>query len=132
MRLGRFGPQETIWAAIGVLRAWIGCHGCRGRSIPTGRTSNVREERLALRLGGGADKIQLPERVASSIAHRLRARESDLERARDRSSVRLLNRQRALQAKIDRGYDDYLDGLVSDTLWARNRVSGNRARDCHG
>ena len=25
--LGRFGPQETIWAAVGVLRAWIGLYG---------------------------------------------------------------------------------------------------------
>ena len=25
--LGRFGAQETIWAAVGVLRAWIGCYG---------------------------------------------------------------------------------------------------------
>jgi transposase len=25
--LGRFGAQETIWAAVGVLRAWIACYG---------------------------------------------------------------------------------------------------------
>jgi hypothetical protein len=24
---GRFGAQETIWAAVGVLRDWIGCYG---------------------------------------------------------------------------------------------------------
>jgi site-specific DNA recombinase len=33
--------------------------------------------------------------------------------------VRLLERQRALQAKIDRGYDDYVEGRISDALWAR-------------
>jgi hypothetical protein len=33
--------------------------------------------------------------------------------------VRLLDRQRALQTKIDRGYDDYVEGRISDTLWAR-------------
>jgi transposase len=25
--LGRFGPQETIWAAVGIVRAWIGRYG---------------------------------------------------------------------------------------------------------
>jgi hypothetical protein len=49
----------------------------------------------------------------------LRASKADLEQARERSSARLLERQRALQAKIDRGYDDYLEGRISDTLWAR-------------
>ena len=27
--------------------------------------------------------------------------------------------QRALQAKIDRGYDDYVEGRTPDALWAR-------------
>src|SRR5215210_2293635 len=25
--LGRFGPQETLWAAVGIVRAWIGRYG---------------------------------------------------------------------------------------------------------
>jgi hypothetical protein len=62
----------------------------------------IREERLAQRLGVVVDKMQLPERVANAITARLHASEAELEQARSRSSVRLLQRQRALQAKIDR------------------------------
>jgi hypothetical protein len=74
---------------------------------------------LADLLRGVVDKIQLPEQVAQSITHRLRTSQADLERARERTSGQLLDRQRALQAKIDRGYDDYLEGRISDALWAR-------------
>ena len=31
----------------------------------------------------------------------------------------LLDRQRALQARIDRGYDDYVERRISEALWAR-------------
>jgi len=86
-----------------------------------GRCGNayIREEHLADLLRGVVDKIQLRERVAESIRHRLRASQADLERARERASARLLDRQRALQAKIDRGYDDYVEGRISDALWRR-------------
>ncbi len=86
-----------------------------------GRCGNayIREEQLADLLRGVVDKIQLPGRVAELITHRLRASQADLERARERTSVRLLDRQRALQAKIDRGYDDYVEGRISDALWRR-------------
>jgi site-specific DNA recombinase len=79
----------------------------------------IREERLAQLLGGVVDKMQLPERVAKAITVRLHASQAELEQARGRSSARLLERQRALQAKIDRGYDDYVEGRISDALWAR-------------
>jgi site-specific DNA recombinase len=86
-----------------------------------GRCGNayIREERLAQLLGGAVDQIQLPERVAKAITVRLHASQAELEQARRRSSTRLLERQRALQAKIDRGYDGYVDGRISDALWGR-------------
>jgi site-specific DNA recombinase len=86
-----------------------------------GRCGNayIREERLAQLLGGVVDKMQLPERVAKAITARLHASQAELEQARGRSSARLLERQRALQAKIDRGYDDYVEGRISNALWAR-------------
>ncbi len=86
-----------------------------------GRCGNayVREERLAQVLGGTVDKIHLPERVASVITARLLASQAEFEQARRRSSHALLDRQRALQAKIDRRYDDYVEGRISDALWAR-------------
>ena len=86
-----------------------------------GRCGNayIREERLADLLRGIVDKVQLPEQVTDSIAARLRTSQADLERARDRSSARLLDRQRALQARIDRGYDDYVERRISEALRAR-------------
>ena len=36
--LCRMGEQETIWAAVGVLTAWMEKYGCRGRSIRIGKT----------------------------------------------------------------------------------------------
>ncbi len=45
---------------------------------------------------------RLSERVANAITARLHASQAELEQARGRSSARLLERQRALQAKIDR------------------------------
>jgi DNA invertase Pin-like site-specific DNA recombinase len=86
-----------------------------------GRWGNayIREEQLAELLGGVVNKIQLPERVANVITARLHASQADLEQARSRSSARLLDRQRTLQAKIDRGYDDYVEHRISDALWAR-------------
>ncbi len=86
-----------------------------------GRCGNayIREEQLAQLLGGVVDKIQLPERVATAVTARLRASQAELEQARGRSLARLLDRRRALQAKIDRGYDDYVEGRISDALWAQ-------------
>ena len=86
-----------------------------------GRCGNAysREEHLVDLLRGVVDKIQLPERVAESITHRLRASQAELELARERTSGQLIDRQRALQAKIDRGYDDNVEGRISDALWTR-------------
>ena len=86
-----------------------------------GRCGNayIREERLAELLRGVVDRIQLPANVADSIMRRLHASQADLEQARERSSGRLVERQRALQAKIDRGYDDYVEARISDALWRR-------------
>jgi site-specific DNA recombinase len=83
-----------------------------------GRCGNfyIREEQLAQLLGGVVDKFQLPERIAKAITGRLHASQAELEQARGRSSARLLDRQRALQAKIDRGYDDYVERRISDAL----------------
>jgi hypothetical protein len=68
-----------------------------------GRCGNayIREERLAHLLGVVVDRIQLPERVARAITRRLHISQAELEQVRGRSSARLLDRQRALQAKID-------------------------------
>ena len=40
-------------------------------------------------------------------------------RFRFRSLAQLTQRRRAVQAKLDRGYDDYLEGRISEVFWRR-------------
>jgi hypothetical protein len=63
---------------------------------------------------------------------RLHASQAELEQARGRPSACLLDCQRALQAKIDREYDDYVEGRISDALWARKSAEWKAARDRNG
>jgi site-specific DNA recombinase len=93
-----------------------------------GRCGNayIREERLAQLLGGVVNTIQLRERIAKAITVRFHASQAELEQIRSRSSARLHDHQRALQAKIDRGYHDYVEGRIYEALWARNPSNGKR------
>ena len=42
-----------------------------------------------------------------------------LENTRRESVAHLTQRRQAIQTKLDRGYEDYLEGRISDTLWTR-------------
>jgi hypothetical protein len=47
-------------------------------------------------------------------------------RQRDQESLALLTqRRRSVQAKLDRGYDDYLERRISDGFCTRKAESGN-------
>jgi hypothetical protein len=52
--------------------------------------------------------------VADSIAQHLRGSQTETERARQRFVSKLAHRKRAVQAKLDCGYDDYLEGRISE------------------
>jgi hypothetical protein len=86
-----------------------------------GRCGNeyIREERLADLLGGVVQRIQIPGDVADSIAEHLRDGQTETEQARQRSVSQLTQRQRAVQVKLDRGYEDYLEGRISESFWTR-------------
>ena len=86
-----------------------------------GRCGNeyIREERLADLLGGVVQRIQIPGDVADSIAEHLRDGQTETEQARQRSVSQLAQRQRAVQVKLDRGYEDYLEGRISESFWTR-------------
>jgi site-specific DNA recombinase len=75
----------------------------------------VREELL----GGVVKRIQIPADLADWIAEGLRESEGDVERTRHESLARATDRRRRAQAKLDRGYDDYLEGRISKEFWAR-------------
>ena len=104
-----------ISGATGRKCTYYRCTAFRGRC----GSAYSREERLAQLLGILVDKIQLPQRVAHAIMRRLHASQAELGQAPGRPSACLLDCQRALQAKIDREYDDYVEGRISDALWAR-------------
>jgi hypothetical protein len=64
-------------------------------------------------LSGGASLL------ADSIAEHLRDGQMETEQARQRSVSQLAQRQRAIQVKLDRGYEDYLEGRISESFWTR-------------
>ncbi len=91
---------------------------CTGFHGPCGN-EYIREERLADLLGGVVQRIQIPGDVADWIADHLRDSQTETEQARQRSVSQLAQRLRAVQAKLDRGYEDYLESRISEGFWTR-------------
>ena len=83
------------------------------------RARRVRNVLLADLLGAVMAQIQIPSKIADWIAAGVRESQSDLEIARQQSLTQLTQRRRAVQAKLDRGYDDYLEGRISEVFWRR-------------
>ena len=91
------------------------CTGFRGRCGNT----YIREEPLAGLLGGLIERIQIPADLADWIAEGLRDTQGEAERIRRESAATLTRRRRGVQSKLDRSYDDYLDGRISEAFWTR-------------
>ncbi len=91
------------------------CTGFRGAC----GNSYIREEQLAGLLGTVVEQIQIPPDVADWIADDLRESQGALEQTRQASLARLAQRRHGVQAKLDRGYDDYLEGQISEGFWTR-------------
>jgi site-specific DNA recombinase len=101
------------------------CTGFKGRC----GNAYVREEILADLLGDVVERIEIPADVADWIAAGLRECQDDLEQSRQDSLARLTQRRRGVQAKLDRGYDDYLEGRISEDFWRRSRAGIGRGED---
>ena len=80
----------------------------------------VREERLADLLGGTIAPIQITAEIAAGIAEALRAGEGEVQHRRTEAIHQLEQRRRAVTGKLDRGYEDFVSGAISDELWRRN------------
>ena len=91
------------------------CTGFRG----TCGNAYIREERLADLLGEVVQRIQISPKLAQWIAEGLSDTQTTLENTRRQSVAHLTKRRQAIQTKLDRGYEDYLEERISDTLWAR-------------
>ena len=81
--------------------------------------------------------IQISSEVADDIAQAIRSSGQDAKRQRVEALRQLDQRRRAITSKLDRGYEDLLDGRISDDFWARKSkawkaelavVDGERAR----
>ncbi|MGH7554588.1 MAG: recombinase family protein [Longimicrobiales bacterium] len=91
------------------------CTGFHGRC----GNSYIREEQLADLLGGVLERIRVPSEVADWVCEGLRESEGSLEQTRRESLGRLGQRRHSAQSKLDRGYDDYLEGRISEGFWTR-------------
>jgi site-specific DNA recombinase len=55
----------------------------------------------------------------------LRVGQDDLETQRQQSLATLQHRRRAVQAKLDRSYDDHLEGRITEEFWSRKSAEWN-------
>jgi site-specific DNA recombinase len=81
--------------------------------------SYIREERLADLLGGVIQPIQITDDIAEQIATALRATDDEAERRLACDLRQLEQRRRTVAAKLDRGYEDFVSGRISEDFWTR-------------
>ena len=91
------------------------CTGFKGRCGNTW----IREEDLSQLFADVVRRIEITAEVADWIAEALRESQDDKERFHRGAVLRLQQQYIAVQAKIDRAYEDRLAGRVSDDLWQR-------------
>ena len=91
------------------------CTGYRGRC----GNAYIREERLADLLSEVIERIQIPADLADWIAEGVRDSQGEAEQLRREAVTTLTQRRRGVQARLDRGYDDYFEGRISEVFWAR-------------
>src|SRR5207249_8997361 len=91
---------------------------CTGFHGPCGNTY-IREERLAGLLGGVIQPIQITAEIAEGIAKHLRATDAQAEWRRASDLRQLDQRRKAAATKLDRGYDDFVSGRISEDFWTR-------------
>jgi site-specific DNA recombinase len=79
----------------------------------------MREERLADLLGGLITPMQISEEIAESIAQALQTTERDAEGRRIEALSQAEQRRRVVVSKLDRGYENFLEGRISEAFWTR-------------
>jgi site-specific DNA recombinase len=89
------------------------CTGGRG----AGGNTYVREEELSRLFADVVKRVQIPVDVADWIAEALRESQDDKERFHRTAVMQLQQQYLAVQAKLDKGYDDRLVGRITDELW---------------
>ncbi len=93
-------------------------HHCTGGRGTCGN-SYVREEELSSLFADAVKRVQVPADVADWIAEALRESQDDKERFHRTAVLQFQQQYMAVQAKLDRAYEDRLAGSLGDELWAR-------------
>ena len=89
-----------------------GYHGACGNTY-------MREERLSVLLGTLLTPLTITPAIAEDIATALRVSDTDGQRQRLDALTQVEQRHHAVTVKLDRGYEDYVSGRISDEFWAR-------------
>jgi site-specific DNA recombinase len=91
---------------------------CTGGRGPCGN-SYVREEDLSRLFADAVRRVQVPAHVADWIAEALRDSQADKEQFHRTALMHLQQQYLAVQARLDRAYDDQIAGRISEELWRR-------------
>ncbi len=81
--------------------------------------SYMRQEQLAELLGDVIRPIQITSEIAEDIATALRGIDREADDRRRESLRQLHQRRRTVVSKLDRGYDDFVSGRISEEFWTR-------------
>jgi hypothetical protein len=90
-----------------------GFHGACGNTY-------IREERLAELLGTVIKPIQITTEIAEGIAKNLRATDHAAEQRRLGDLRQIEQRRKAVATELDRGYDNFVSGKISEDFWLGN------------
>jgi site-specific DNA recombinase len=79
----------------------------------------VREEDLRRLLADVVRQVVIPAEIADRLAAALAESQADKESEHRAALMQLQQRHLAIQAKLDRAYEDRLSGVLSEDLWLR-------------
>jgi site-specific DNA recombinase len=79
----------------------------------------IREEQLSNLLGDVIKPIQITREIAQDLATALQATDQDAEYRRSGRLRQIEQRRRTVLTKLDRGYDDFVSGRISEEFWTR-------------
>jgi hypothetical protein len=90
-----------------------------GQAVRRVTNTYIREERLGDPLGDCIRPIQITPAIADDLAAAITSTDVETERQRTDALSRLDKRRRAVMSKLDRGYEDFVDGRILEMFWTR-------------
>jgi len=114
LKCGRCGCTMTAEKKKGKY-VYYRCTGFKGAC----GNAYIREEKLADLLGEVVKPIQITADVAEGIATAIRQSDGVAASQHADAQKQAENRRRTVVSKIDRGYEDFVSGRISETFWSR-------------